>query len=250
MSPLKNKLKAKARGENRRREAVTVAIADILSRGEPTKFAYEAACRHGLRSRLCLDGSPWPAADRFAGTVVEEALRLLGAERPTWAEGQPEHTTEGFAPIARTRCIRCGAPLPDTWSPIPRKYCSRLCSDAASEEKVRLSGERMTRAEFAAAQAARADKNRRAREHTCEHCGKPFFRERGKAAAKQKYCSHACYSATLSARPRKTYPPRPCAECGKEFAGGNATALYCSPACAAVADRRKRQAARASRRTR
>jgi hypothetical protein len=72
VSPFKKKLKARDRGANRRCEAIIVAVVKIFAKGEPTKFAFVDACRHGLRSQLCLDGYAWAAADKFAAAIVEE----------------------------------------------------------------------------------------------------------------------------------------------------------------------------------
>src|SRR5690606_914919 len=86
-----------------------------------TLLNFEGPCRHGLRSRLCLEGWPWQDADAMAADIVATAMRQIGAQRPTWAEGQPEWSQQGAgALIERTRCAHCGSPLPDE----NRKYCS------------------------------------------------------------------------------------------------------------------------------
>lgn len=85
----KEKPRAVSRIAKHRRETITAAIMRILDTGEPTKFAFEGACHAGLRARLCLEGTAWPQADKFANEVVNEALRRIGASRPTWQEGSP-----------------------------------------------------------------------------------------------------------------------------------------------------------------
>lgn len=109
-----------------RRGHMVRVVADILRGGEPTKFAFEATCRHRIRAALCLKGWGWQEADDTARDIVAAALRQAGAVRPTWKEGQPEYTQEGHVPVERTRCIRCNKPL-EGWQ---RKFCGSLCANA------------------------------------------------------------------------------------------------------------------------
>ena len=115
--------KPRALNRDRRRHLVA-KVAGILANGEPTKFAREAACRHALRSAFVLAGWQWSQADDVAAEIVAAAFRQLGVQRPTWKEGQPEFTQDGFAPILRTRCVHCGGRLPEE----DRKFCSEICS--------------------------------------------------------------------------------------------------------------------------
>lgn len=94
--------------------------------GAPSKFAFEAICRHAIRATLCLRGWGWSDADAVAAQIVAAALNQIGARRPTWKEGQPEWTQDGFAPIERTRCIRCRSLLEGAQT----KYCSDLCASS------------------------------------------------------------------------------------------------------------------------
>lgn len=92
-----------------------------------TLLNFEGPCRHGLRSRLTLEGWGWQDADAIAADIVASALRQIGAQRPTWAEGQPEWSQQGAgALIDRIRCIHCHNPLEG----IQRKFCSDLCGVA------------------------------------------------------------------------------------------------------------------------
>lgn len=131
--PYLAKPKAKARFVARlakhQRETMTAAVVRILAQGEPTKFAFEGACRHGLRSQLCLEGTAWAAADKFAAAIVGEALRRIGAVRPPWADGQPDAAT--FHGTERFYCKNCGRPIPNDrgsyGSGMPVRFCSDLC---------------------------------------------------------------------------------------------------------------------------
>lgn len=133
VSPVKSFRKVARINRDRRAHMVRV-VASILATGEPTPFALEATCRHALRSRLCLRGWGWAAADAMAAGIVADALKRMGAVRPTWKQGQPEWTTEGFAPIQRTRCVRCHTPLPEGHT----KFCSQLCGQAHFDNQVRI----------------------------------------------------------------------------------------------------------------
>lgn len=127
--------KAKPRRLNKdRRRHLVATVANILEAGEPTKFAFEASCRHGIRSSLCAHGWRWAEADAIAADIVATALRSIGAQRPTWQQGQPEWTQEGFAPTLRTRCIRCHKPLEG----IQRRFCSALCASGHSNTLARI----------------------------------------------------------------------------------------------------------------
>ncbi|MBL0934244.1 MAG: hypothetical protein IBJ07_05795 [Rhizobiaceae bacterium] len=113
-----------------RRRHLVDTVATILKTGDPTPFAFEATCRHALRSKLCLEGWKWHEADSLSVEIVTTALNRIGARRPTWAEGQPEYVQNGAgALIERTRCIRCHKPLPEGHF----KFCSFLCGQSHRE---------------------------------------------------------------------------------------------------------------------
>ncbi|MCO6385910.1 hypothetical protein [Aliihoeflea sp. 40Bstr573] len=120
--------KPKVRKINRdKRRHLVDLVATVLKSGEASPFAFEATCRHAIRTRLCLNSWRWQEADLLAADIVEEALRRIGARRPTWAEGQPEYVQNGGgALIERTRCVRCHGPLEGDH----RKFCSSICANA------------------------------------------------------------------------------------------------------------------------
>lgn len=229
MSPFGKKLRAKAKGELRRRAVIIGEVVRILDCGRSSKFEYEASCRHGLRAGLCLQGEAWSAADKFAGEVVMEALRRIGARRPTWQEGQPEWAQDGYAPIERYYCERCGNPIPgdkETLNAHAVKYCSTFCRDNARSERKRLYGYQVSRAQWEAQWIARREEARAERGRPCDHCGKLFNPTESKQASghTKRFCSRACYEAALG--------PRPCEVCGKPFVPARiASARICSPAC-------------------
>lgn len=107
-----------------RRAHLVRVVGAILARAEPTPFVLEATCRHAIRSRLCLLGWTWAKADDMAAGIVRDGLCRIGAKRPSWKQGQPEWTQDGYSPIGRTLCVRCKGKLPQGH----RKFCGQLCA--------------------------------------------------------------------------------------------------------------------------
>lgn len=111
-----------------RRRQIEKTVCELLRRGDPTPFAFEAPCRHGLRRALCLAGWRWGRADAMADEIVSTCLRAVGAKRPSWNEGQPDWTRQGAFPIERDRCRHCARPMPsERWI-----YCSDECQRAVA----------------------------------------------------------------------------------------------------------------------
>ncbi len=167
-----------------RRRTIRERIVLLMRAIEPTPFAAEGPCRHGVRSALCLEGWPWLQADGAAAEIIAAALSTVGAKRPTWYEGQPEWTQPGALPIQRERCIRCGKRLPEGHF----KFCSKDCSDALHEER---QSSRLREEEMLRARAYRAAYRASAPEQRCEGCGGMF--RPGKKG--QRYCRPACVQA-------------------------------------------------------
>ena len=115
---------AKPQGD--RRQHLVGEVATICRGGQPTPFAYEGACRHGLRRGFCLDGVAWAKADATAAEIVAAALRQ-SAKRPTWARS----TARCYFDVAleRTRCARCGRTL--------ARRCSRKMDPFKSVQEFR-----------------------------------------------------------------------------------------------------------------
>jgi hypothetical protein len=192
-----------------RRRALTDLAAGVLRLGEPTVFAFEATCRHGLRSNLCLQHWPWIIADLTAAGIVDRALHRVGARRPRWIEGQRQYVDEGVTQIDRRDCIQCGRRLPENHS----KFCSKICAGAyrnATRNEEQREAER-------ARKLARAFEYRlQAEAKTCEGCGhsfKPNYPE-------QRFCSRTC-SGSRSVAEKMNGKAHPWAN-GKGKTGGNA----------------------------
>jgi hypothetical protein len=202
------------------RDPLVRRIARILDTGRPTRFAFEGACRHGLRSRLCLSGERWTHADQVAGVIITLALHRIGASRPTWQQGQPDPVDRQ----ERWSCLTCGG-LIDSESARWR-YCSDECKaiaiSRATESRMRADA----KAARAAFWAARANGGWLTRD--CAHCRRPFRpTNEGPRGALQRYCSRACYMAVKTVDRHRT-----CAGCGQGFDYQSKDQRFCSKACA------------------
>lgn len=168
-----------------RQKAVREKIIIIMNQAEPTPFAAEGSCRAGIRAALCLQGWPWPAADKTATDLVEGALRSIGAVRPTWKQGQPEWTQDGVMAVQYERCRNCADPLPEGYF----KFCCRPCADA---HRGRTDGRWMNEQYVALQAAALAARIERRPTRFCERCGSGFKPKH----ARQTFCSVFCVQAS------------------------------------------------------
>lgn len=230
----------------RHRQLVNDAVT-IMRRWEMSPFEYEASCRNGLRAGLCLRGWRWADADHAAAEIVDAALRRIGAVRPTWQQGQPEWTQDGFSPVDRTFCAfsECDRRIPqerlETRGGYDVKYCSRECAGAAKRERDRWSGEKGTWSEFLAASAAKSARWREDHERACEAegCDNKFLPSRAAISRGKggKFCSPACYRKS---RQNMKLVERPCASCMQPFmpSRGRPDARFCSRKCIAEGQRK------------
>ena len=104
-------------------------LADELADKADDEGRVSAENRETARIRnlaRCVIGWRWKDADAMAREMMDEAFRAVRATRPTWNEGQPEWTIPANTLIERTRCVRCGKPLPEGH----HKFCSDLCASA------------------------------------------------------------------------------------------------------------------------
>jgi predicted nucleic acid-binding Zn ribbon protein len=164
-------------------------VCNILREGEPTRFALEGFCRHGVRQHLCLAGWGWQRADDMAATVLSSAFAILGAKRPTWQEGQPEWTQPGIIAQSRTRCVRCGWKLPEGH----QKYCSPQCAANYKADIARKADRMASNAKQAAYYAQWSAKQPL---QPCKVCETPF---RPKKPG-QVLCSKRCVVSNLVGR--------------------------------------------------
>lgn len=216
---VQHKAKPKPIIKGDRRTHVINKVMDVLSDWRLSHFENEGACRAGLRSSLCLGGNSWTASDLDAANLVAECLLLMGAERPTWDQGQPEYL------IAYDECRSCRGPLPLDEIEGSRKgmFCSKECATSW-----------LTRRDFVFAgkqskiqEAAQAVLKRESRPlRICEGCSAEY-RPYSRIVEDQRYCSHKCYALA-----RQTIPERPCPQCNKSFRPVTNSQIHCSRACA------------------
>lgn len=208
--------------KGRRREAAIDGVMATLERYRFSKFQREADCRNGIRSTLCLKGHGWDVADATAADVVKEALRRMGAERPSWEEGQWTYT------VGREQCARCGGPIDDEDMGRGFRFCSAMCARSSRQNLAREVRWDNPLRQAAYWQTYLADSPML----TCEQCGKGF-KSRLWNSDKPKFCSRTCKGlASRSA-------PRSCLWCGTEFQPVKGRGKFCTPSCASLFNIRK-----------
>lgn len=186
-----------------RRKHLIDRAADILRKGEASKFQFEAACRYGFRSSFCLQGWSWTEADLVAAEIVAVALSMIGAERPTWKEGQPEWTQDGVLRVERDDCIRCHDPLPEGHF----KFCSAECGNAHRQELARRTDMEASNARVYAYFTAWSTKQP---EQPCEVCETKFKPNR----PGRRFCSIRCRNVRNAGLSRSMRKPLKCDAAG------------------------------------
>lgn len=185
----------------------------LLTGWQLTHFEKEGVTVAGLRSGLCLSGYGFDRSDAEARSLVVEALRAMGARRPTWEEGQREYVA------SPDYCRTCRGPLDEESLTSGVPFCSAECAQATY---VRREFQERTRRDRAYAEVAHAVQTLRAPRRECAHCGKPF-----RARYASIYCSNTC-----RAESDRVLEDRACKQCGKSFRPTNQTTTFCSRPCA------------------
>jgi hypothetical protein len=232
-----------------RRRALVEKIVLILRKGQPTIFAFESACRAGLRSGFCIEGFGWTLADIEAAAIVESALRQIGACRPTWREGQREYT--GHEDRLLCANPRCQKPIERAAGEYQyRLFCSAFCR--SSVQNFRYASEH--RAEAKATSKAWRDAQRAsAAPRPCGWCGRSFRPLIQTGKPEPRFCGKSCAARYgNSIRPERfgwmaprlaatpAAPPQACEECGTSFRPKWKGNRYCGKLCSNRANRRKR----------
>lgn len=238
-----------------RRRHIIDEIMDVLRDWRSSEFEFEGPSIAGLRSALCLKGHRWAVSDHEARSIVDEGLRLLGAKRPNWSQGQREYT------IAEGHCIWCGLDLSEDL--MSGKRQSRFCGPACAKAHLMYRDfETRKSVDRHHAQAYEVIARENGPEKKCQRCGinyRPHNARHGKA---QKYCSKPCADAAKLTYERKLkvcptcavsflpsfehqiycerkcrdqayrkYRPRDCRGCGRTFTPYNSAMVYCSSSC-------------------
>lgn len=208
------------RGE--KRKSVIHRVMDILRDWRQSPFEHEGSARAGVRSALCLQGFDWYRADCEAAAIVAESLRLLGAKRPTWEQGQREYVTP------RENCWRCGGEISEDmlFGKVAIGFCSEECARFSMSGRDYESSLRYTQMYVAAEEAIKRSRNPA---RPCEYCA-TLFRP---TKVDRRFCSNRCADAA-----NVILHPISCKVCRKSFKPWRGSSTYCSYVCLGI-DRRK-----------
>lgn len=209
----------------RRKHAVS-AVMDVLRDWRLSPFEHEAGAIAGLRSGLCLKGYGFARSETEAYALVADGLRILGAKRPTWEQGQREYVDP------RENCAWCGGPK-DEFQTVSR-FCSPRCASLAVMHR---GYEDKARDDVGRARTLKLARRLTRKPRDCLHCGKAFHPE--EEALATKFCSRTCAYDFQHTEAAKTIEHN-CATCGASFRSVLKRAMYCSPVCNNTAQRRKR----------
>lgn len=213
----KRKKKAEQRAilQGEARRALIHEVIDTMKAWSFSHFEHEATCRHGLRASLCLQGHDWHLSDNEAIGIVQEALRAMGAQRPSWMEGQWAYT------VGRDQCVRCGGPIDDEGQGRGHRFCSNVCAKGSMVE--RAANEVYTRDRvYIWAQQMIWLSRRKAK--PCAQCGTMFKSLNPKVV----YCSPRCVRHSAGG----LLEDRQCLWCGETFHPRDHSMECCSKPCA------------------
>lgn len=212
------------------RAAKVDTVLDVMRDWRLSPFELEGPTVAGIRSGLCLAGHAWRRADAEAAALVGEALRVMGAQRPSWEKGQPEYV------IAREDCANCRGPLDAEAIARHDRFCCTECRTVMKQY-------RNQRYWFAAREASRhasyIARKEGAPPRPCDWCGRAFK----PAHARTEVCSIECKNAREKARQAE----RACGNCGQRFQPSNARGMYCSRSCNIAAQATRDKAMRLDR---
>ena len=238
-----------------------------MRRFRQTPFEHEASTRAALRQAFCLKGHRWADADAEAAVIVAEALRIVGAVRPSWDEGQWSYT------VAREQCARCLGPLDESDQARGYRFC---CVECARATKVALAQEvphdnAMRRKAYVQALAmgrlakicpecqepfqsrdgtstycsleCKGKALRKREAITCAHCSETFVPVSGKRyRTGRTYCSRECSSQAIRVAWQRDHPAQSCPHCRAVFRPMNERQVFCSARCNAAARYQRKKA--------
>lgn len=231
----KAKRKRKARAERLHREPIVRRVADVLLTGEPTRWRWVSACRHGIRAALCELGyrngnpkiSPWEQADQLAEAIVTSARHRIGISLyPTWSDAK------GAAPEEREYwfCQGCGGFMQSNGRP----WCSEECRHVVRGRRYQASGRRDENARLHAVRIALTGGAEPA-QRRCKHCDQLI----APTMHVTVYCSSRCRELA-----HEKPSPRQCKICEKTFQPFNSLGLFCSDSCSDEGERRAQRVRR------
>lgn len=209
-----------------RRDGLADRVAHLMQDWRLSPFEFEGPIRHELRSMLCLAGNSWARSEAEAVSIVGKAIDTLGIERPSFEEGQRDHSGE------YEYCSWCACPIDEERRTRGQRFCCVECAKAAvvHREPMNAVYEGMV-----LRSAARMIERSRVPPRPCQQCGHMFQTEREDAI----FCSPKCVGDS-----RRVVPDAACEECGTVFRpqAGNRDQRFCSLRCRSVIVERERKA--------
>lgn len=190
-----------------RREHFLDIVTNHLRSGRLTPFEHEGACRHGVRSKLVLEGYAWRRSEAQAADLVSSALHILGAVRPDFIEGQRSYT------VPRENCKWCSVDLDEETIAAGQPYCSDLCRRRAYV--------------FRAFEAGGKKFIPRTDPKFCLECNKEFHPKDRRV----EYCSKSCAARGRHREFAAKHEMRNCQACGTHFQPSSVVDRFCSRRC-------------------
>lgn len=198
------------------RVSIVDSVMDVLNDWRLSPFENEGPVRAGVRASLCMKGYAWGSSDLEAGLIVSGGLKRMGAERPSWDQGQREYT------IPAENCAWCGGERDPA---VGGRFCTVECAKAFVMDRQARETGRDTAIYKAAVRVLRRDRMDRRK---CLNCQKPFMHDGPKDP--RQYCSKACFNEYRRTDAFKKFPSV-CRYCDKPFMGRKSGAWYCSRTC-------------------
>lgn len=202
------------RGE--KRKSLINEVMDVLRDWRLSPFENEGSVRAGMRSALCLKGYGWNRSDRQVEDIVAQALRLMGAERPSFEQGQPAYSN------GTDFCHWCFCPIDEEDRSRRRRFCTPECAQIGLQYMTRK-----TTHHYGAVlrSAIRMIDREKAEPQECGYCGDMFKSDR----SNQRFCSSRC--AGLHRAGDAVYTDRSCELCRATFHPISQSQRYCSQSC-------------------
>ena len=203
------------------RSAAIGRIVNALLHWKASPFELEAETLVSVRSALCSHGYGWARSDFEARALVTESLALLGAQRPSWEEGQREHA------VAREDCRWCAMPVPPELTLGKFEHC--FCSAKCARNTLRFQSFSERSYSDALYEAAHRTLQRlRNPIQNCRQCKRPFH----PIFAHHVFCSQTCHGAHSV-----IHQPRECPQCSEVFKPSGGHTKFCSTRCRDAARR-------------
>lgn len=207
-----------------RRKDVLERVEGVLGDWRLSPFENEAACVHGLRQGLCESGHGWARSQAEALILVGQGLDRLGAERPSWEQGQREYVEPA------ENCRWCARPLDE--GRMKSRFCAPHCAKMFIERRsfeCRAIDDKTRRAAYKVAGRAKMEPR------DCLQCKEAFQPEQSNPSG--RFCCNECRTIYRASDEARKFD-QTCGCCGKAFRSVKEKVTACSQACASRLRRR------------